>query len=143
VTNKLRAVPAAAFIPDPATEATKSGASFVDAVLACRPALQAFAHRLTTQRCDAEDLVQDTILRALAGRHHFTMGTNLKSWLFTIMRNSFNSRWRKAQREVLTGSEVIELTMVTPATQEALLWAQQAAHQLLHHLSPAHRQILI
>ena len=119
------------------------GLAFVNDVLALRPALLAFARRLATQDCDAEDLVQDTVLRALAARHQFTGGTNLKSWLFTIMRNRFNSGWRKAKREVTTGSDVIELTMVTPATQENLLWAQQAAGHLLHDLSPAHREILI
>jgi RNA polymerase sigma-70 factor (ECF subfamily) len=143
VTINPRIASATAFVAAPATEAVKSGASFVDAVLALRPALHAFAHRLTSQSCDAEDLVQDTILRALAARHHFTMGTNLKAWLFTIMRNSFNTRWRRSQREVTTGAEVIELRMVTPATQEDALWARQALGRLLHDLSPAHRAILI
>ena len=125
------------------TEAADPELAFVDLVLELRPALQAFARRLTLQDCDAEDLVQDTILRALAARHHFAPGTNLKAWLFTIMRNSFNSRWRRSQREVTTGSEVIELRMVTPATQENLLWAREAAGQLLNDLSPAHREILL
>ncbi|TNC48613.1 sigma-70 family RNA polymerase sigma factor [Rubellimicrobium rubrum] len=112
-------------------------------VLALRPALAAFARRLTRQECEAEDLVQDTVLRALVAQHCFTAGTNLKAWLFTIMRNSFNTRWRRSQREVLTGPELIELAMTTPATQEGTLWARQVIEQLLHHLSPAHREILI
>ena len=127
----------------PSLEAADPELAFVDLVLALRPALQAFARRLTTQGCDAEDLVQDTILRALTAQHHFTMGTNLKAWLFTIMRNGFNTRWRRSQREVVTGPEVIELATVTPATQENLLWAREAASQLLNGLSPAHREILI
>ena len=116
---------------------------FESDVLALRPALAAFARRLTGQECEAEDLVQDTIVCALVAQHHFRAGTNLKSWLFTIMRNSFNTRWRRSQREVVTGSEVIERAMTTPATQEGTLWARQAMDQLLHHLSPAHREILI
>ena len=119
------------------------GAAFADGVLAHRPALLAFARRLCRQESDVEDLVQDTLLRALAAQHHFEEGTNLKAWLFTILRNSFNSRWRRSQREVVTGPEVIELSMVTPATQESILWAREAAGQLMHHLSPAHREILI
>ena len=116
---------------------------FANDLLALRPALQAFARRLTSQACDAEDLVQETILRALHARHLFAEGTNLKSWLFTIMRNSFITRWRRSQREVPTGSEMIEFMVVTPATQDSLLWAREVAEQLLHHLSPTHREVLI
>ena len=117
--------------------------AFVDDLLELRPALQAFARRLTNQVCDAEDLVQETVLRALRARHLFAEGTNLKSWLFTIMRNAFVTGWRRSQREVPTGSELIEFMMVTPATQDSLLWARQVTEQLLHHLSPTHRDVLI
>jgi RNA polymerase sigma-70 factor (ECF subfamily) len=104
---------------------------FDNDVLALRPALHAFARRLARQEPDRDDLVQDTILKALAARDHFTEGTNLKAWLFTIMRNSFITRWRKSQRETL------------PAAQVDRLWARQAIDCLLHDLSPAHREILI
>ena len=112
-------------------------------VLALRPALYAFARRLTKQESDAEDLVQNTILKALAARHRFEPGTNLRAWLFTIMRNTFNSGWRRSCREVVTASEVMELSTIAPATQETNLWAREAASRLLNDLSPAHREILI
>ena len=112
-------------------------------VLALRPALCAFARRLSRQEPDAEDLVQDTVLRALAAREQFLDGTNLKAWLFTIMRNSFNSRWRRALRETIPGSEAIEARSVTPDTQTTDVWAREAIDRLLHDLSPAHREILI
>ena len=124
-------------------EVAELARDFENHVIALHPALLAFARRLTKQDCDAEDLVQDTVVKALAAQHLFQEGTNLQSWLFTIMRNSFNTRWRKARREVVTGPEVIELAMTTPATQETSLWAQQAADRLLHDLSPPHRDILI
>ena len=44
--------------------------------------------------------MQGTNLKALAGRDAFEPGTNLKAWLFTIMRNSFNTRWRASCREL-------------------------------------------
>jgi RNA polymerase sigma-70 factor (ECF subfamily) len=116
---------------------------FDNDVLALRPALHAFARRLARQEPDMDDLVQDTILKALAARDHFTEGTNLKAWLFTIMRNSFNTRWRKSQRETLPGPEAIEAGAATPAAQVDRLWARQAIDCLLHDLSPAHREILI
>jgi len=112
-------------------------------VLDLRPALCAFARRLQRQEADAEDLVQDTILRALAARERFQEGTNLKAWLFTIMRNLFNTGWRRSCRETTPGSEVIEAGSATPATQSATLWARETMERLLHDLSPAHREILI
>ena len=121
----------------------EDAAAFAGEVLALRPALHAFARRLSSQEPDAEDLVQDTILRALAARSRFQDGTNLKAWLFTIERNLFNSRWRKARRECLPGAEDIEAQLVTPATQVTDLWVREAAERILHDLSPAHREILI
>ena len=121
----------------------KDAAVFAGEVLALRPALQAFARSLVSQAADAEDLVQDTVLRALAARSRFEEGTNLKAWLFTIERNLFNSRWRKARRECLPGAGAIEARLVTPATQVTDLWVREAAERILHDLSPAHREILI
>ena len=112
-------------------------------LLAQQPALRGFARRLCKQESDAEDLVQGTILKALAAQHRFQPGTNLKSWLFTIMRNTFNTRWRTSRREVVTASEAINLGGSTPATQETDLWAREVAKRLLHDLSPTHREILI
>ena len=117
--------------------------AFANDLLALRPALQAFARRLTNQACDADDLVQETLMRALRAQHLFGEGTNLKSWLFTIMRNTFITRWRRSSREVTTEADAINFMAITPATQETLLWAQQVAGLLLHHLSPTHRDVLI
>ncbi|TNC75014.1 sigma-70 family RNA polymerase sigma factor [Rubellimicrobium roseum] len=118
-------------------------ARFDQEVLDLRPALVAFARRLLRQEADVEDLVQETIVKALAARHRFREGTNLKAWLFTIMRNSFNTRWRRSRRETTPGSEVIELGAVMPSTQATDLWARQALERLMKDLSPAHREILI
>lgn len=63
------------------------------------PALRAFAHRFHRNTIDADDLVQETLLRALANSSHFQEGTKLKSWLFTIMRNAFCTRFAIARRE--------------------------------------------
>jgi RNA polymerase sigma factor (sigma-70 family) len=112
-------------------------------VLELRPALVAFARRLLRQEPDVEDLVQDTIVKALSARNRFQEGTNLKAWLFTIMRNSFNTRWRKSRRETIPGPEAIELGAVMPATQTTDLWAREALGRLMNDLSPAHREILI
>ena len=61
--------------------------------------LNAFARRFYRDRCDVEDLVQETLLRALANIDSYTPGTRMKSWLFTIMRNTFYNRARVYDRE--------------------------------------------
>lgn len=57
--------------------------------------LYSFALRLTRNRQDAQDLVQETSLRAFRHREKFQMGTNFKSWVSTIMRNAYINRYRK------------------------------------------------
>lgn len=59
--------------------------------------LFAFALRLTRSRQDAEDLVQETNLKAYKYRNNFAKGTNFKSWISTIMRNTFINQYRKAK----------------------------------------------
>ena len=71
-----------------------------DALLAAVPSLRAFAISLCGQVDRADDLVQDTLVRALANIDRFERGTNLNAWLFTILRNLFHSEYRKRRREV-------------------------------------------
>jgi RNA polymerase sigma-70 factor, ECF subfamily len=71
-----------------------------DQMLALLPNLRAFALSLTSDPTKADDLVQDTMLRAWAGISRFKPGTNLGAWLFTILRNSFYTEYRRRKREV-------------------------------------------
>src|SRR5438046_9564566 len=57
------------------------------------------ALRLTHNEKDAEDLVQDALLRAFRFFHRFERGTNVKAWLFKILSNTFANKYRKRQRE--------------------------------------------
>lgn len=57
------------------------------------------ARWLVRDPVEAEDLVQETYVRALRGAHHFQTGTNLRAWLFQIMRNTFFTQFRKRGRE--------------------------------------------
>ncbi len=70
-------------------------------------ALYATALRLTRGAADAEDLVQDTFLKAYRFHDHFQAGTNLKAWLFKILTNTFINKYRRSTRErsVLEGSD--------------------------------------
>jgi len=71
-----------------------------DSMLAAVPSLRAFAISLCGNVDRADDLVQETLLRALANIHSFQPGTNMPAWLFTILRNLFRSEYRKRRREV-------------------------------------------
>jgi RNA polymerase sigma-70 factor (ECF subfamily) len=71
-----------------------------ESILAAVPSLRAFAISLCGNVDRADDLVQETLLRALAKIHSFQPGTNMPAWLFTILRNLFRSEYRKRRREV-------------------------------------------
>ena len=78
----------------------QSGASPRDELVDHLPALRAFALSLTRDGASADDLVQDTIVKAWTNIEKFQPGTNLRAWLFTILRNTFYSARRKTRREV-------------------------------------------
>jgi RNA polymerase sigma-70 factor (ECF subfamily) len=67
--------------------------------------MYAAAYRLTRNAADAEDLIQETFLRAYRGFHQFQPGTNLKAWLYRILTNTFINSYRKKQRQPQTISE--------------------------------------
>jgi RNA polymerase sigma-70 factor (ECF subfamily) len=71
-----------------------------DTILATVPALRAFAVSLSGNIDRADDLVQETLTRALANIDSFQPGTNMSAWLFTILRNQFRSEYRKRRHEV-------------------------------------------
>jgi RNA polymerase sigma-70 factor (ECF subfamily) len=81
-------------------EDKKRPPSVQDAMLAAVPGLRAFAMSLSGQFDRADDLVQGTLVRAIANIDSFTPGTNMSAWLFTILRNQFRSEYRKRRREV-------------------------------------------
>ncbi|HEX5508677.1 MAG TPA: sigma-70 family RNA polymerase sigma factor [Pseudolabrys sp.] len=70
------------------------------AILGAVPSLRAFAISLCGSVDRADDLVQETLVRALANIDSFQPGTNMAAWLFTILRNHFRSEYRKRRREV-------------------------------------------
>ena len=81
--------------------------SLRDELLTVIPSLRAFALSLTKTSDRADDLVQETVMKAWNKFHLFQEGTNLKAWLFTIMRNEFYSQMRKRGREVQDSEGVL------------------------------------
>jgi len=74
-----------------------------------RPVLRAFTRRFTSDRDESLDLVQDTILKALTYKDKYREDTNLKGWLFTIMRNTFINNYRRSQRNKTSFDNTKEL----------------------------------
>jgi RNA polymerase sigma-70 factor (ECF subfamily) len=92
-----------------------------DQMLATVPSLRAFAISFTGNRDRADDLVQDTLMRAWANIDRFEGGTNLEAWLFTILRNCFHSEYRKRKREVEDPDGSYAARLRTPPDQQSHL----------------------
>jgi RNA polymerase sigma-70 factor (ECF subfamily) len=93
------------------------GDSFKRELLATLPSLRAFAMSLIADATHADDLVQDTIVKAWAKQDSFQHGTNMKAWLFTILRNDFYSKMRKNGREIEDRDGILTERMAVPPAQ--------------------------
>jgi RNA polymerase sigma-70 factor, ECF subfamily len=112
-----------------------------EAILPLLPHLRAYARSLTADPHAADDLVQDTLLFALQAWDTFTPGTNLKAWLFRILRNRHLSlRGRHARR--------LEVAVDDPAVYGSVPASQESHAELRHFkaafasLAPSHREVL-
>lgn len=106
------------------------------------PDLRGFARFLVRERAAADDLVQDAVVRALAALDQFQTGTNLKAWLFTIVRNAFYEGARKRRRE----KNLIEQHGPVDEASRPAVEARQALQDLqglLFQLPPLLREALI
>ncbi|MFO1039901.1 MAG: sigma-70 family RNA polymerase sigma factor [Geminicoccaceae bacterium] len=116
---------------------------FREDVAALVPHLRAFARTLTGGDVHlADDLVQDTVVNALQAQQQFTPGTNLKAWLFTILRNRFRSVITRKHVTAEVSDDDLETKWVTPATQESAVEVTEF-RRAFRHLSPAHREALV
>ncbi|AKO95490.1 MAG: sigma-70 family RNA polymerase sigma factor [Marinovum algicola] len=106
------------------------------------PALRAYAWVLTRRHEDVDDLVQDTLVKAIDNFDKYQSGTNLRAWLMTIMRNTFLNNVKRAAR-MQTGAETcISSSVSVPATQE---WTVRG-HEMMDKVAelPTHyRETLI
>jgi RNA polymerase sigma-70 factor (ECF subfamily) len=113
-----------------------------DEVVDMIPALRAFAWSLCHNGSDADDLVQDTLIKAWTNRERFEPGTNLRAWLFTILRNTYYTQLTRRRREVRDEMGEFAATLKSPPTQDwsVAMGALQAA---LGELPVEHREALI
>jgi RNA polymerase sigma-70 factor, ECF subfamily len=90
-----------------------------DAMLAAIPKVRAVAMSLSHNPDRADDLVQETLVRAIANINSFQAGTNMVGWLITILRNQFRSEWRRRRYEVQDVDGCYAESLETPAKQHS------------------------
>src|SRR3954465_12241875 len=113
-----------------------------DTILGAVPRVRAFAISLRGNVDRADDLVQETLLRALANINSFQPGTNMSAWLFTILRNLFRSEYRKRRREVEDGDGSYAETLKSQPEQSSRVEFEEF-RVALAKLPPDQREALI
>jgi RNA polymerase sigma-70 factor (ECF subfamily) len=112
-------------------ESSKEADTFAEECLAQVDAMYGVACRLTRNPNEAEDLVQDALVKAIRARHQFLVGTNLKAWLFRILTNTFINKYRRGglERSLLEGPDADPLAdgWVSAATMRQLRDPEQIA----------------
>ena len=116
--------------------------AFEDELLLLIPKLRGYARQLVRDRHDADDLVQDVVVRALGAKERFELGTNMRAWLFTILRNTWYTTVGKRRREVPDEDGHFADTLTAAPNQEwqCELSSLKAA---LDQLPPEHREAII
>lgn len=113
-----------------------------DDLVAAIPNMRAFAMSLCGNRDRADDLVQEALVKAWNHLDSFEVGTNLKAWLFTILRNAYFSELRKTKREVPDSDGLIAARVAVPADQHSHLELKDLGAALAV-LPPDQREALI
>jgi RNA polymerase sigma-70 factor (ECF subfamily) len=126
----------------PLRDGSDGGADFEHGLLELVPFLRAFSYSLCHDRSFAEDAAQDALTSAWRARGSFKMGTNLKAWLCTILRNQHTSHQRRAWRQTYLDPEVAA-SIPSPPDEQA--WADELSDLMraAHCLLPGQLEALI
>lgn len=125
-----------------APEGIVEPAQWREAVASRIPSLRAFAWSLCRNAADADDLVQETLAKAWTHRARFEAGTNLRAWLFTILRNSWYSTLSRRQREVADEEGRHAARLTSEGAQEWTVELERL-RLALDDLPPAHREAIV
>jgi RNA polymerase sigma-70 factor (ECF subfamily) len=154
VIDAIRPFPGAALVSNPepaeaqqASSGTAGGSIVAEETIEARRArferdalpfldqLYAAGMRMTRNPADAEDLVQETYVKAFAAFHQFQEGTNLKAWLYRILTNTFINNYRKKQRQPQeSGNEDVEDWQLARAESHTSTGLRSAEMEALDHL---------
>lgn len=114
---------------------------FHEQLKAILPRLRVYALSLTRDRDAADDLVHDTVIKALAGRQSFEPGTNLSAWVFRIQRNEFISGLRRTRPSVPVDSAIAETLSHQPHQESRLVMREFMS--AFSKLAPTQREALL
>jgi RNA polymerase sigma-70 factor, ECF subfamily len=115
---------------------------FQEMLLTHMPRLQAYAVMLTRDRAAAEDLLQETALKAWRAQSQFTMGTNFTAWIYKILRNEYISSLRRNKRRPARLDDVPEEFLSRTGAQENDILSREVVHAM-GKLQPEQREVLI
>ncbi|THF49717.1 sigma-70 family RNA polymerase sigma factor [Allorhizobium terrae] len=124
------------------TDTAPSDHDFKRLLLASIPSLRAFALSLSGVPDRADDLLQETIMKAWAKQSSFEPGTNIKAWLFTILRNEFYSQMRKRGREIGDPDDIYTSQMAVQPSQHGAM-DMEDFKKALAELSDDQREAII
>ena len=119
-----------------------AGEEFRRELVEVLPHLRAFARGLSGRSDYADDLVQETAIKAWAARDRFVPGTSMRAWTFTILRNHFLSEIRRNRRQTDMEDDAVERLLVIPAGQEGPLHLSDM-QSALQKLSPDRREAVL
>lgn len=103
--------------PEGASAKATTSFCFKREMLAALPSLRAFAVSLVRRHDRADDLVQETVMKAWGKQESFSPGTNMRAWLFTILRNEFYSQMRRKGREMPDPDGIFAANLATHPEQ--------------------------
>ncbi len=112
-----------------------------DEIITLLPSLRGFARSLTRNDTEAEDLMQETLVKAIGSIHQFTPGTNLRAWLFTIQRNTFYTAYHRRRREPQMDAEAVDGLTSQPSQEWSL--RLHKLDEALHQLPAEQREALM
>src|SRR6185437_12384309 len=147
IADAIRPLPPGAIVSKPRSAGDPEGSRVAEETVEARRArferdalpfldqLYAAAMRMTRNPSDAEDLVQETYVKAFAAFHQFTEGTNLKAWLYRILTNTFINNYRKKQRQPQeSNSDTVEDWQLARAESHTSSGLRSAEVEALDHL---------
>ena len=129
--------------PEPVPHVPLSDPEFKTQLAQVIPHLRAFGRSLSGSRDLADDLVQETLLKAWAARQRFQAGTNMRAWTFIILRNLYLSQMRRARFKGEWDDLVADRILAAPASQDRHVELTDMQRALLHLPQPQREAMIL
>ena len=111
-------------------------------LIALMPALRAYSRSLCANQATADDMVQEALVKALDNLHRFGIGTSIRAWVFTILRNTYYTALRKSRREVEDADGAHAARLCERPSQDGVVDLEDFK-RVFQQLSEDHREVLM